>query len=138
MRTVTSERGAIGPFVIGIFLAIVAATGLVVDGGAALNARQRLSDAAEQAARYGANQIDLNRLRIDGAVVIDTAAADAAARSFLDAGDYDDVDVQVGPDAVTVTVTQTVDTQLIMIVPSFEVEGRATARAAVGIVGEIP
>ncbi|MGW2152223.1 pilus assembly protein TadG-related protein [Nonomuraea sp. NPDC001699] len=44
--------------------------GLLVDGGAAINARLRAADVAEQAARAGADQIDVDRLRTDGQVTL--------------------------------------------------------------------
>ena len=40
--------------------------GLLVDGGAAINARLRAADIAEQAARAGADQIDVDHLRATG------------------------------------------------------------------------
>ncbi|GAA2993446.1 pilus assembly protein TadG-related protein [Streptosporangium longisporum] len=40
--------------------------GLLVDGGAAINARLRAADVAEQAARAAADQIDVEHLRATG------------------------------------------------------------------------
>ncbi|MGN9783558.1 flp pilus-assembly TadE/G-like family protein [Nonomuraea sp. ZG12] len=42
--------------------------GLLVDGGSAINARLRANDIAEQAARAGADQIDVDHLRTTGEV----------------------------------------------------------------------
>jgi Flp pilus assembly protein TadG len=40
--------------------------GLLVDGGSAINARLRANDIAEQAARAGADQVDVDHLRATG------------------------------------------------------------------------
>ncbi|GIH74393.1 pilus assembly protein TadG-related protein [Planobispora longispora] len=44
-------------------LVVFLLAGLLVDGGAAINARLRAADVAEQAARAGADQIDVEYLR---------------------------------------------------------------------------
>ncbi|HLT61613.1 MAG TPA: pilus assembly protein TadG-related protein [Microlunatus sp.] len=123
-----------------VFLMILA--GLVVDGGNAINARQRAIDDAEQAARVAANQIDMTQLRANGQVTIVWPDADTAARAYLGQRGYQPGNVQVFPAAdggVTVTVESTVSTQLLSLafIPSFTVTGRATARPTVGIDQEI-
>lgn len=135
------EAGAASVMVLALVVVLMVVAGLVVDGGRAVNARAAAMDAAEQAARAGANQIDAATLRATGAVVIDPAAASAAAVDHLVARGYDAGRVTVESDAqqVRVAVRDTVPTSLLslVLIRSFEVEGTATARAAVGIVEEI-
>ncbi|MEU4829685.1 pilus assembly protein TadG-related protein [Streptosporangium sp. NPDC023615] len=49
-------------------VAVFLLAGLLVDGGAAINARLRAADVAEQAARAAADQIDEEQLRATGEV----------------------------------------------------------------------
>lgn len=143
IRNKRDESGAISAFVVALFIAMMVLAGLVVDGGLAINARQKVTDDAEQAARIAANQVDEGLLRSTGAVVINPDLAEERAYAYLmnEIG-YQASQVTVDPDTdeVTVTVTGTVDTKLmsLMLVDEFEVEGTATARPAVGITQEIP
>ncbi len=135
------DSGAASVMVLALVVVLMVVAGLVVDGGRAVNARAAAMDAAEQAARAGSNQVDGATLRATGEVVIDPVAAQAAAVDHLVARGYDAGRISVESDAqrVHVTVRQTVPTSLLslVLVRSFEVEGSATARAAVGIVEEI-
>ena len=135
------DRGAMSAFVVVLVVALLLLAGLVVDGGRAVNARALALDDAEQAARAGANQVDLAHLRQTGQVRLDRGEAERAARAFLVARGYDGGSVQVAPDgnSVTVEVSDHVRTVLLSLalVDDFTVEGTATARAAVGIVDEI-
>ena len=56
------ERGSITVFVVVFAIAVVFLTGLILDGGIALNARERAVDMAGQAARAAAGDIDLTTL----------------------------------------------------------------------------
>jgi len=86
--------------------------GLLVDGGHALTARGDAIDTAAEAARAGAQALDLGVYRATGTIRLNPADADRRAQRFL---------AQVGaqgratatPAAVTVTVTRTVHTQLL-------------------------
>ena len=136
------DRGSVSVFVIGLVVVLMAVAGLVVDGGRAINARAALADDAEQAARAGANQLDVDELRATGDVRIDPAAARASATQFLLTRGYAPGDITVDADAqnVDVSLEQEVPTQLLslILITSFTVTGQATARAAVGIVDEFP
>jgi Flp pilus assembly protein TadG len=55
-------------FVVVFGVAVLLLAGLLVDGGAAINARLRAADIAEQAARAGADTIDVDHLRATGNV----------------------------------------------------------------------
>jgi Flp pilus assembly protein TadG len=59
--------------------AVFLLAGLVVDGGAAINARLRAADIAEQGARAAADEIDVDRLRETGRIVL-RGDADAVCR----------------------------------------------------------
>ncbi|TDD69251.1 pilus assembly protein [Jiangella aurantiaca] len=116
--------------------------GLVIDGGFAINARQRLFDDAEQAARSAANQIDIEALRETGQVVLLESEARQAAVDYMTARGYDAgrVTVQVNGDEVFVHAEDTVNTSLLQLIfiDDFAIEGQATSRPAVGITGELP
>src|SRR5690606_18729017 len=123
-----SERGSMSALVVVLFVFLMILAGLVVDGGNAINARQRAIDDAEQAARVAANQIDMTQLRANGQVTIVWPDADTAARAYLGQRGYQPGNVQVFPAAdggVTVTVESTVSTQLLSLafIPSFTVTG---------------
>ncbi|RIQ12445.1 pilus assembly protein [Jiangella rhizosphaerae] len=116
--------------------------GLVIDGGFAINARQRIFDDAEQAARAAANQIDIEALRETGQVVLLESEARQAAVDYMTARGYDAgrVTVQVNGDEVFVRAEDTVNTSLLQLIfiDDFGIEGQATSRPAVGITGELP
>jgi Flp pilus assembly protein TadG len=64
-----------------LFLPLI---GLTIDAGAMFNARRDLQDVADGAARAGAEQIDMARLRTDGSVVLDKDNARKAAHDYVD------------------------------------------------------
>ncbi len=136
------ERGAFAVFVVGMALALFVIAGLVIDGGNALNARQRILDDVEQAARAGAAEIDVAHLRATGVVQLDTAAAEARARGYLVGLGYAAGDVGADADAGTITVVAEDEepTALLSLIGKQEmpVRGEATARAATGIDAEDP
>lgn len=136
------ERGAISAMIVTLIVMLFMLAGLVVDGGFAINARQKLYDDAEQAARAAANQIDIETLRARGEVVILEAQARQTAQNYMSARGYPAgrVRVEVGAGEVTVFAQDTVDTTLLQLifVPDFEISGQATSRPAVGITGEVP
>ncbi|TDE00049.1 pilus assembly protein [Jiangella asiatica] len=116
--------------------------GLVVDGGLAINARQRIYDDVEQAARAAANEIDLDALYSTGEVILLQDQAAARARQYMSDRGYDAgrVTVQVGANQVYVHAEDTVPTSMLQLIfiDDFDIEGEATARPAVGITGEVP
>ncbi|MBB5777322.1 TadE/TadG family type IV pilus assembly protein [Nonomuraea jabiensis] len=60
------ERGSMSVFTVLFSVVVFLLAGLLVDGGAAINARLRAADVAEQAARAGADEIDVDQLRTTG------------------------------------------------------------------------
>lgn len=97
------DSGQVTVFVVGIMVALLLLAGLVVDGGDVLAARQMAIDNAEAAARAGAQAISISSYRSSGEVVLDPAAAESAADSYL-RGVGDQGTVTVSGDTVTVTV----------------------------------
>lgn len=62
------ERGSMSVFVVIFSGMVFLLAGLLVDGGAAINARLKAADIAEQAARAAADEIDVETLRASGQV----------------------------------------------------------------------
>lgn len=117
--------------------AIFGVAGLVVDGGRALNARQRATDQAEQAARAAADAVNIDALRSGTGLVIDPLAARTAAERYLTAaGALGSVSVE--PGSVTVTVTAKSSTAFFAVIGinQLSVTGTATARPARGVTTE--
>ena len=136
------DRGTATVFVVGLALILLALAGLVVDGGLAINARERVADDVEQASRAGAERVDVLTLRQSGVVRLDPAAAQLAAEQFLAARGYAAGDVTVTADANTVhtQAQRTVSTALLSLVfiNSFTVSAQARARPASGITAAVP
>ena len=130
------DDGAVSVYFVGLSVMLFVLAGLVIDGGSAINGRQRAADEAEQAARTGANQIIEESLRATGATpAIDDDRARAAIADYMAAtGDYADP-IVVHPQDVQVTVHNRTETTLLRLigVSSFEVSATATARAVQGI-----
>lgn len=132
------ERGTATAFVVGFAIVLLACAGLVIDGGTALNERMKLADDVEQAARAGAQQINVVALRDDNVIVLDRTKAEGTARSYLAQIGYASYDAQVvdcadgAQDAcVRVAAQKQVPTTMLRLagVPPFTVKGSATAQA---------
>lgn len=131
-----TDSGAASAFVVGFAIVLMVAAGLVIDGGTALNARMRVADDAEQAARAGADAIDLETLRDTGVTTLDPALARQRVSAFLTAVGYGpgQYSVTVTGGTVTVTVSDTVATNLLSLIgiDSFPVEATASSTALTG------
>src|SRR5690606_25011131 len=77
------ERGQVTAFTLTTALALIAVFALVWEGGAALAARARALHLAQEAARAGAQHIDLAAYRNGEPVTLEPAAAEHAAHDFL-------------------------------------------------------
>lgn len=129
-RDERSERGAATAFFLMLVVVLFACAGLVFDGGSALNARMRLADVAEQAARAGADQVDVEALRDSGTLEVDTEAARQAASDWMRAAGYPDAQVSVDAEGrVSVRGSATGNTQILGLVgfSTFTVHATATA-----------
>lgn len=132
----TKERGSASIFVIGMSLVLLVCAGLVVDGGLAINARMRVADDAEQAARVGADSINVAQLRAGGDLEVDADLARQRAASYLRDRGYVTGQYRVDTEgnAVVVQVQDTSETALLKLVNinDFVVNGRATAEPDTG------
>ena len=139
-----AERGSAALFVAIFAPAMIFMAGLVIDGGAALEAKQRASDIAEQAARAGAGQCDVALLRSEGICFVDKALVPAAVAPYRNSPGVTDFDWvpladpnNPGQDnGVRVTVTMTFRTTLLGIMPKFRtltITERADAVAVTGL-----
>ncbi|GAA3132059.1 pilus assembly protein TadG-related protein [Streptosporangium carneum] len=114
--------------------------GLLVDGGAAINARLRASDIAEQAARAAADEIDVEHLRATGqAQLLEEGAVCAKAEEIVSAHASQDVklgECAVGGGQAQVTVRVSVAWKAFFLAalgfPGAEMEGAATAGPDMG------
>jgi Flp pilus assembly protein TadG len=144
MRRLGGDRGSAALFVAIFAPAMIFMAGLVIDGGAALEAKQRASDAAEQAARAAAGQCDVALLRSLGDCRITSQqAANVAASPYVQASDgFSDSHVElnqaVGPGqyhGVQVTVTIEFRTTLLGINPKFKTLKITETAQAVAVTG---
>lgn len=105
------ERGSMSVFTVLFSVVVFLLAGLLVDGGSAINARLRAADVAEQAARAGADQIDVDHLRATGETrLLGDDRVCARADEIVAAQGGDDVtsgecSVAQGQAEVTVTVS---------------------------------
>src|SRR4051812_35349771 len=106
------ERGSMSVFVVIFSVAVFLLAGLLVDGGAAINARLRAADIAEQGARAAADQIDVETLRATGRIqLLGDDVACPRAQEIVSANQADGVHMiqcaLQGADQVTVEVSVT-------------------------------
>lgn len=145
MRRLRGDRGSAALFVAIFAPAMIFLAGLVIDGGAALEVRQRAADIAEQAARAAGSQCDVARLRSHGECrITDLSVARTAARPYLQDNGVTRSDVILidpVPGAtdeyygVRVTVTITFQTTLLGIVPAYETLTITQSADAVAVTG---
>ncbi len=79
-RAATGERGSVTVFTVVFAIAVMFLLALIIDGGIALNAKQRAADIAGQAARAAADTVNVDVLRQTGGAVMAPGACGAAAR----------------------------------------------------------
>lgn len=144
MRRLRGDRGSAALFVAVFAPAMIFLAGLVIDGGAAIEARQRASDIAEQAARAAAGQCDVAVLRARGVCrITDQRDAEIAARPFLDDNGVSEPprvtltrpDEFGLPQGVQVDVTITFDTTLLGIVPEYKTLTIRETAEAIAVTG---
>jgi uncharacterized membrane protein len=100
---VRDERGAVTAFVACFTVALIAVFGLVVDGGLILATRREAFNAADAAARRGAQAVDESALRSGEPLSLNEAEAKRRALEYLSVNGLDGAAVVVG-DRITVTV----------------------------------
>lgn len=134
MRWRGDERGSVAPFIAIISLALVMVAGMAYDGGQVVAAQARARDLAGNAARAGAQEIDLTVLRATGRPELLPEQAVAAAQTYLaDAGATGEVTVLDDRITVTVRLRQPMH---ILPLPDRTVVATDTATAVAALTGE--
>ncbi|MCK5891702.1 pilus assembly protein TadG-related protein [Aeromicrobium sp.] len=125
------ERGAAALFIVLMTVAMLAAAGLVIDGGAALGDRRTLTNQAEQAARIGADALNQDSLRDGGRPTVDPARARAAADAYLRSVGAPPASITITGGRVTVTLTGRTSTNILSLagLTSITVTGTGTAES---------
>lgn len=136
---VARDGGQITAFVVVMITALILAAGLVLDGGLTLAARERALNEAQEAARAGAQAINLAIYRQHGTIVLDPAEAAADAKAYL-ASTGSNGTVQVTGNTVTVTVTIVEPMQILDAagLAAITVHARASAIPQRGITVPLP
>jgi Flp pilus assembly protein TadG len=140
-RDLHPESGVVTAFVVVLTMALLLVTGLVFDGGRTIVAKRHAINVAEQAARAGAQALDIASIRAGGAYRLDPNQARRDALAYLAAS----------CEAGTVTVTRDETGDLVSVVVPFSVRsslltlaglpvlrgtGQASARNCQGVVQE--
>ncbi|HEY8982810.1 MAG TPA: pilus assembly protein TadG-related protein [Streptomyces sp.] len=138
-RLAGDDHGQVTAFIVILTAAIVMFAGLLVDGGLVLAAKVRAIGEAQEAARAGAQALDLTAYRATGTVRLIPAEAHALARNYLAATD-DTGTVAVTGDTVTVTVTARQEPQLLGLLGlgTLTVTATGSAHPARGITAPEP
>ena len=109
------EEGAATIFVVGVATALLMLAGLLYDGGRVLAARREAFHTADNAARAGAQAVDIDVVRSGASPLLDAAAAEIAAREYLQRLGLDG-EVLVTADQVSVTVSLDVEMALLQTI----------------------
>lgn len=120
-------------------VALMLATGLVVDGGTKIQALQRADAAAAEAARAAGQAIDPARSVRGQAPRADAARAGVAARAYLTAaGVAGSVDVRGDVVEVTTSISEPTVFLAAIGIGSVSATGTARARLVRGLEREVP
>jgi Flp pilus assembly protein TadG len=145
-RAGRAQRGAATTsFLLCMVPVFVLLLGMAFDFSQAYTANTRAVNVAEQAARAGAQELDLAEVRQIGVYQLDPGAAVASALRFLGAAGYTGSAV-IGTDPAsgrqTVEVSTTWSSQNAFLglvnIGSFDGTAKASARIAVGVDTEVP
>lgn len=112
-RVFADDHGAVSTFLAVIALALLMAGGLAIDGGRKVNALREASHIADNAARAGAQAVDLDTLRTTGDLRLVPSEATDRVEAYLSTLGYIATNVTVNGATVTVTVDVTVDPVLL-------------------------
>ncbi|MEC3974326.1 hypothetical protein [Amycolatopsis sp. H20-H5] len=122
------EDGRVTAFVVVFVAAVIAFSGLVLDGGLALAGKVRAIGEAQEAARAGAQAIDLSAYRSNGALRLVPGQASTLARQYLAAAGRNGT-VSVTGNTVAVTVTDIHRSILLGVVGVHSISSSASATA---------
>jgi hypothetical protein len=128
------EEGQTTAFVVVLLAGLLLFAGLVLDGGLALAGKVAAADEAQEAARVGAQQLQVSQLRTGQRVRLDSGHAVQAALAYVHAAG-DAAQAHADPDEVSVKVTHRQRTQILSLIGIGDLvtTGRAVARAEQGI-----
>ncbi|HEV2637195.1 MAG TPA: pilus assembly protein TadG-related protein [Actinocrinis sp.] len=128
IATGSRQDGVVTAFTVVLLAGLIVLAGLVFDGGMAMKGRVQALDEAQEAARAGAQQIDVPAFRATGQAVLDPGPAVTAAEDYL-AATGDTGTVAVDGDTVTVTVTHVQHTEILAVIGIGSFTEHATASA---------
>lgn len=129
----SGEEGTVTALVAVVSLGLVMVAGLTYDGGKIVAAQATARDLAGNAARAGAQEVDLDELRSSGVTVLDPDRAAAAAEAYLARTGHTGR-VQVEGAAITVSV-DVIQPMVILPLPDRTVTATQTATA---VTAEVP
>ncbi|WP_412538657.1 hypothetical protein R8Z50_22730 [Longispora sp. K20-0274] len=124
-----SDEGAVSVTVAYIGMIVVLMVAMLIGGGSVFAARARGYDVAAEAARAGAQQIDLAAYRANGTLVLNTIGAQAAAQRYLAAAGVTGT-VTVSGATVSVTATSRQRTPMLSVFGKPTVQVTSTASAS--------
>ena len=107
------ERGTVSTFLAVLALALLMAAGLAIDGGRKVNLLREASHLADNAARAGAQAVDLDTLRTTGDLQLLSDDAVQRVNEYLAPLGHAPSAVVVDGDTITVTISLTVDPVLL-------------------------
>lgn len=138
-EALSGDAGMISAFVLAAMIGLMAVVGLALDPGEAYAAKIRAIGQAEEAARAGAQQINLTLYRTTGALVLDPAAAQLAAQQYL-AAEGAAGTASATTAEVTVTITTSYRTQLWQLVgvDFIPIHASGTATPQLGVTAPEP
>jgi Flp pilus assembly protein TadG len=132
-RVIAGDRGSAALWLAITMVGLLAMAGLVLDGGAAIGAREQAADVAQQAARAGANALSAGGVFStsggSNTLGANPSAATAAATSLLTAAGVTDFHISVQGNIVVVTAHVSKPTALLSAVGVNTVGGSATEQA---------
>jgi len=125
------DAGTVAMFTAIFAIAAFALAGLLIDGGSAINERQRIYGIAESAARAGADNVDVPHLRETGEVRILVAGACNRVEEIVAQydGEVELTECNATEEEVAVTLDKVVPTTLLGIVGINDFELTATMSA---------
>jgi hypothetical protein len=135
------QAGVVTAFVVVLTVALLLVAGLVFDGGRTIVAKRHAINLAEQAARAGAQAIDIATVRAGGPVRLNPRQARQAANAYLAAAGASGT-VTLTRDAtgelVSVVVPFSIRSSLLTLagIPQLRGTGQASARNCQGVVHE--
>jgi Flp pilus assembly protein TadG len=114
-RTRRSEAGVVTVTITVLVIAIVAAAGLVIDGGRLLAARRDASNTAAAAARSAAQELDVSRFETGNHVTLTVEDATNVAREIITRQGYNLTDTTITINGAVVRIEIREDVPLTLL-----------------------